>query len=171
MSSTSDEVPRAWVRLLRAHAELTRRMDASLRAEHGLGLRGYEVLLALADAPDRRLRRVDLAARLLLTQGGVTRLLEPLEREGLVARGSSDRDRRVVYAQLTPAGRRRLRAAWRTHRKDIGELFAARFSAAELRDLDALLTRLPGGEGEGDWADESAAGERSLHVNATSEEG
>ncbi len=149
MSSTP--VPRAWVRLLRAHASVTRVMDEHLRAEHRLSLRDYEVLLALADTPDGRLRRVDLAARVLLTQGGVTRLLEPLERDGLVSRATSDRDRRVVFAELTPEGRRRLTAARRTHRRDIAALFADRFDADELVSLDALLARLPGAEGDADW--------------------
>jgi DNA-binding MarR family transcriptional regulator len=127
-------------------------MDASLRAAHGLSVREYEVLLALSDAPERRLRRVDLAAKVLLTQGGVTRLLEPLERAGLVTRAPSDADRRVTYAQLTDEGRRRLSAAQRTHRRDIQALFAEHFDAAELDQLDALLARLPGAAGEGDWA-------------------
>jgi DNA-binding MarR family transcriptional regulator len=127
-------------------------MDATLRAAHGLSLREYEVLLALSDAPQGRLRRVDLAAKVLLTQGGVTRLLAPLERDGLVARAASEADRRVVFAQLTGAGRRRLAAARGTHREDTGALFAARFDAAELEALDGLLARLPGAGGEGDWA-------------------
>jgi len=150
MSSTSP--PRAWVRLLRAHAELTRTMDAALREEHDLSLREYEVLLALADAPDSRLRRVDLAAKLLLTQGGITRLLEALERDGLVGRAASDADRRVIFAELTSAGRRRLAPARRRHHRDIRELFADRFDGEELATLDALLARLPGAEDEGDWA-------------------
>ena len=150
MSSIS--VPRAWVRLLRAHTELTRRMDARLREGHGITLRGYEVLLALSDAPDGRLRRVDLAAKVLLTQGGVTRLLGPLEREGLVSRAASPTDRRVVFAQLTAAGRRRLSQARRTHHRDIEALFTERFGAADLEALDALLSRLPGAEDERDWA-------------------
>jgi DNA-binding MarR family transcriptional regulator len=149
---SSNSVPRAWVRLLRAHAELSRRMDAGLRAEHGLSLRAYEVLLALADAPGRRLRRVDLAGKVLLTQGGVTRLLEPLEREGLVARDVSEVDRRVAYACLTDAGLQRLRSAQGSHRRDIQTLFAQHFDADELATLDALLARLPGAEGEGEWA-------------------
>ena len=144
--------PRAWVRLLRAHAELTRRMDAALREEHGLSLRGYEVLLALADAPGSRLRRVDLAAKVLLTQGGVTRLLDALERDGLVARAASDTDRRVTFAQLTGTGSRRLARARRRHHRDISELFAGRFDDAELSALDALLSRLPGAEDDSDWA-------------------
>jgi DNA-binding MarR family transcriptional regulator len=145
-------VPRAWVRLLRVHAELSRRMDASLRAAHGLSLREYEVLLALWDAPDQRLRRVDLAARVLLSQGGVTRLLAPLERQGLVARTASDADRRVAFAELTQAGRRRLAAARPTHHGDIQALFARHFDAGELEALDRLLARLPGAAGERDWA-------------------
>jgi DNA-binding MarR family transcriptional regulator len=152
MSSNLPAVPRAWVRLLRAHAELSRRMDASLRAAHGMSLREYEVLLALSDAPVGRLRRVDLAAKVLLTQGGVTRVLDPLERAGLVSRVASEQDRRVAYAELTPAGRRRLTAAGRTHRRDIEELFGGRFDAGELATLDSLLARLPGAAGESDWA-------------------
>src|SRR5688572_6355845 len=127
-------------------------MDAHLRKAHGLSLREYEVLLALSGAPGSRLRRVDLAAKVLLTQGGVTRMLESLERDGLVARGASPDDRRVVFAELTGAGRRRLTAARRTHHGDIDALFTARFDGAELTALDALLARLPGAEGEGEWA-------------------
>lgn len=151
MSSTTS-VPRAWIRLLRAHAELSRRMDSSLREAHDLSLREYEVLLALSDSPGRRLRRVDLSAKVLLTQGGVTRLLEPLEREGLVAREASVADRRVTFAVLTDAGMERFRAAQRSHRRDIQALFARHFDARELETLDALLARLPGVEDDRDWA-------------------
>lgn len=149
---SSKSVPRAWVRLLKGHAELTARMDRSLREDHGLSMREYEVLLALADAPGGRLRRVDLAAMVLLTQGGVTRLLDPLEREGLVERASSDADRRVVYAKLTANGRKRLASARRTHHADIRQLFAAHYDARDLDLLDELLSRLPGAGGESDWA-------------------
>ena len=148
----AESVPRAWVRLLRAHAELSRQMDASLRAAHGLSLREYEVLLALSDAPGRRLRRVDLAAKVLLTQGGVTRLLDPLQQAGLVAREASDADRRVAFAVLTDAGLERLQAARRGHHRDIETLFARHFDAGELHTLDSLLARLPGAAGEGAWA-------------------
>jgi DNA-binding MarR family transcriptional regulator len=114
-------------------------MDAHLQAAHGLTINDYEVLLALARAPDRRMRRVDLAGQVLLTQSGITRLLQGLERTGLVERASCDTDRRVVYACLTDEGYARLRAAARTHLDDIGALFAARFSDGELEQLDGLL--------------------------------
>src|SRR5919204_2771290 len=79
-------VPAAWVRLLHAHSTLVRQMDANLLAEHGLTINDYEVLLALSRADERRMRRVDLAGAVLLTQSGITRLLHGLEQSGLVAR-------------------------------------------------------------------------------------
>jgi DNA-binding MarR family transcriptional regulator len=135
-------VPAAWLGFLRAHAALTRKMDANLQAAHDLTINDYEVLLALARAPDRRMRRVDLAGQVLLTQSGITRLLQGLERAGLVERADCPTDGRVVYAQLTDDGYERLREASRTHLDDIRSLFAARFSSDELNTLDDLLGRL-----------------------------
>jgi DNA-binding MarR family transcriptional regulator len=136
-------VPSAWLRLLRAHATLTRRMDANLQAAHDLTINDYEVLLALARAEDRKMRRVDLAGHVLLTQSGITRLLQGLERARLVERADCPTDGRVVYAQLTDRGYQRLREASRTHLDDIRSLFEARFSTGELDALDDLLRRLP----------------------------
>jgi hypothetical protein len=100
-------IPLAWVQLLIVHASLTREMDAHLRAEHGLSLTSYEVLFALSTAPGQRMRRVDLANRLFVSQGGVTRLLAGLETAGLVARAASESDARVFYATLTDGSWRR----------------------------------------------------------------
>ena len=94
----------AWIGLLRAHASTTKRFNAELVAAHGLTLNSYEVLLHLARADGRRLRRVDLAERVLLTPSGITRLLEGLERSGYVERASCDSDARVTYAKITAAG-------------------------------------------------------------------
>lgn len=113
-----------------------------MRARHELSLNEYEVLLQLWLAEDRRLRRVDLAARLLLTQGGITRLVAGLEREGLVERVPCPQDGRVAYAQLTAAGAGRLEDARDDHLADVERLFADRFSAGELESLGDLLSRL-----------------------------
>ncbi|MEK6277241.1 MAG: MarR family transcriptional regulator [Actinomycetota bacterium] len=134
--------PDAWVELLRGHATLTRRMDAALRELHGLSLNEYEVLLQLGFADEGRLRRVDLAERLLITQGGVTRLLAGLERKGLVDRANCESDARVVYAELTAQGRRKLASARRAHLEDVRDQFSSRFSASELKALGELLSRL-----------------------------
>jgi DNA-binding MarR family transcriptional regulator len=119
-------------------------MDATLRELHGLSLNEFEVLLQLWHAEDGRLRRVDLAERLVVTQGGITRLLAGLERQGLVARQSCESDARVVYACLTRAGERKLRPARQTHLGDVRRLFSDRFSDAELKRLAALLSQLDG---------------------------
>jgi len=77
---------RVFAALLRAYASTTRQLNAHLTADHGLTISDYEVLLRLARAPDRRMRRVDLAESVLLTASGITRLLEGLERADLVER-------------------------------------------------------------------------------------
>jgi DNA-binding MarR family transcriptional regulator len=140
----------AWVRFLRAHAALTRELSADLVAGHGLTINDYEVLLHLQRAPEQRLRRVDLAERVLLTASGITRLLEGLEASGLVERAACDTDRRVVYAQLTEAGEQKLREASGTHLAGIYELFTSRFGEDELDTLSSLLGRLPGASVDGD---------------------
>jgi DNA-binding MarR family transcriptional regulator len=140
--TATDDVVSTWVGLLRAHARLTRELNASLLSEHGLTVNDYEVLLLLARAPDRRLRRVDLSESLLLTASGITRLLEGLERSGYVARAGCPSDGRVVYAELTPAGLERLREASSSHLADLEEQFRPRFSDDELALLGRLLARL-----------------------------
>ena len=134
--------PPGWLPFLRAHARLTRRLDEDLRRDHGLSLNGYEVLLALWLAEEARLRRVDLAEQLLITQGGVTRLLAGLEREGLVSRAASPSDARVVFACLTDKGAARLEAARRDHLATVRELFGGPFSDADLARLEELLSRI-----------------------------
>ena len=129
--------------LLRAHAATTRGFNAELVAEHGLTLSDYEVLLRLAYAPDRRLRRVDLAEGVLLTPSGITRLLAGLEERGWVERVTCTSDARVAYAQLTDEGLEKLRAAGRSHVVSIQNLFGERFSPDELAALRDLLQRLP----------------------------
>jgi DNA-binding MarR family transcriptional regulator len=136
----------AFVALLRAHSGVTRQLNAQLSAQHGLTLSDFEVLLRLARADHRRMRRVDLADQVFLSASGVTRLLDGLEREGLVERASCDTDRRVVYAVLTDTGLDRLRTAAESHFGQVEAVFGARYEADELAALTALLDRL--GEGE-----------------------
>jgi DNA-binding MarR family transcriptional regulator len=140
----------AFVRLVRAHAAVTRQLSAQLSADHGLNINAYEALLLLARADDSRMRRVDLASQLLLTAGGVTRLLDGLERDGFVAREECSSDRRVSYAVLTEAGRDKLREASKSHTRQIRELLGSPYEEDELTHLVALLDRLPGVDPTGD---------------------
>ena len=138
----------AWSGFLRAHAGITRRLNADLLAEHGLTLNDYEVLLHLARAPDRRLRRVDLVERLILTPSGITRLLDGLERAGYVTKAACASDGRVSYAVLSDAGYEKLRDAAVTHIAGVRARFVDRFGDEELETLASLLARLPLADGE-----------------------
>ena len=133
----------AWVGLLRAHAAATRRFNRELMASHGLTINDFEVLVHLAHADDGRLRRVDLAERVLLTASGITRLLDGLERSKLVRKASCAADARVTYAEITPRGRELLSDARESHVEGVRALFAERFTAEVLQALTGLLERLP----------------------------
>jgi DNA-binding MarR family transcriptional regulator len=133
---------RSFTGLIRAHAAVIRQLNAQLVADHDLTISDYEVLLRLARADGRRMRRVDLAEQVLLTASGITRLLDGLERQGLVERASCSTDRRVVYAVLTDEGLAKVRAASTTHVAQIDDLFAQRLSSEEAATLATLLDKL-----------------------------
>lgn len=136
---------RAWRGMLRAHAALTKALDADLESAHALPLSSYEVLLYLSDAEGGRLRMRDLAASVILSRSGLTRLADRLEREGLIRRESCSDDARGAFAVLTPAGAERLAVARATHLAGVRSLFLAHFSEAELDALgDAWERVVPG---------------------------
>jgi DNA-binding MarR family transcriptional regulator len=132
-----------WSNFLRAHAALTRQMSARLETQHGLTLSDFDVLAQLYLAPERALRRVDLARQVLLTASGITRLLDGLERAGWVTKRRCESDARVTYAVLTDEGIEKFEAAYESHVADIEELFGAQLSDDERRHFGRLLEKLP----------------------------
>jgi len=143
--SLAPEELAAWRGFLRAHSALTRSLDAELVAEHGLSLSSYEVLLFLVDAPGGLMRMSDLADSVLLSRSGLTRLVDRLERQGLVRRASCPSDLRGQNAIVTERGREVFAAARRTHLAGVRERYLRRFSGDELRTLAALWERLEPG--------------------------
>ena len=133
----------AWRGMLRVHSALTRALDAELIADHGLPLSSYEVLLFLADAPSGRMRMAELADSVLLSRSGLTRLVDRLERDGLIERVPCEDDARGFFAVITPAGRKTFRAARRTHLAGVRERFLDHFSREDLRTFAALWERVP----------------------------
>jgi DNA-binding MarR family transcriptional regulator len=131
-----------WRSFLRAHARLTRVLEAELIAEQRLSLAAYDVLVQLAEAPLYRLRMTELADAVLLSRSGVTRLVDRLERAGLVLRERADGDGRGVVAVLTPQGRDRLRTAAGTHLAGVVRHFADAFASAELEAFGRTCDRL-----------------------------
>jgi len=133
----------AWIRFLRAHAALTRELSSRLENLHGLSLRDYDVLVQLYYAPERRMRRIDIARTVILSPSGITRLLDGLERAGWVEKAACKSDARVTWAVLTESGLAKFLAAQETHHADIEELFGSRYDEAEGAQLAELLARLP----------------------------
>jgi DNA-binding MarR family transcriptional regulator len=132
----------AWRGMLRAHAELVRELDAELARAHDMPLSSYEVLLFLNDSDQGRMRMSELAESALLSRSGLTRLVDRLERQGLLRRERCESDARGWFAEITPAGRRAFAAARKTHLDGVRRLFLERFSRDELRTLGGLWTKL-----------------------------
>jgi DNA-binding MarR family transcriptional regulator len=136
----------AWRGLLRVHSALTKALDAELVREHGLPLSSYEVLLFLADAPEGQMRMSELADGVLLSRSGLTRLVDRLERDGLLRRERCEDDARGWFAAITPRGREFFSRARQTHLDGVRARFLSRFTPDELRTLGALWQKLePGG--------------------------
>jgi DNA-binding MarR family transcriptional regulator len=135
---------RAWRGLLRAHAFLVKRLDAELEAAHGLPLTSYEVLLHLSKSDGCKMRMCDVAESVLLSRSGLTRLVDRLERDGLVERVSCPDDARGAYARLTEAGRAKLAAASSTHLEGIRQHFLAYFDEREMHVLADAWERVAG---------------------------
>jgi DNA-binding MarR family transcriptional regulator len=124
--------------LFEAQSALTARFAVQL-AEHGLSQVEFEVLIRLARSPDQRLRMTDLAAQTALSTSGVTRVVDRLERDGLVLRHACETDRRISYAQLTKTGLGRLEEALPGHLALIEQWFTGQFCAEKLDELLAAL--------------------------------
>ena len=128
--------------MLRAHSELTRKLDAELTRDHELPLSSYEVLLFLNDSDGGRMRMSELADSVLLSRSGLTRLVDRLERDGLLERKRCESDARGFFAEITPKGRRKFAEARNSHLDGVRRLFLDRFSRDELRTLGGLWQKL-----------------------------
>src|ERR1700710_2115520 len=95
----------AWGALTRTHAAIVQRLQEMLSAADFPPLPWYEVLAAVSEAADERMKMGDLAEALVITRGGLTKLVDRLVKAGLIERTFCDTDRRVSYATLLPAGK------------------------------------------------------------------
>ena len=141
----------AWRALLLAHSGAVRAIEAELDERHLIPLTWYDVLLELNAAPDRRLRMQELANRVVLSRTRVSRLVDELERAGLVTREPDPDDRRASFAVLTPAGRRELRKTAPHYLAAIEEHFTSLLTDGERRVLTTALGKVA---------------ERHAHLNA-----
>jgi DNA-binding MarR family transcriptional regulator len=123
--------------LSKAQAVISRKFDAKLSA-YGMGFNDFIILYTLNQAHGEKLRRIDLAEQIGLTASGVTRMLAPMEKTGLVARETNERDARVSYVVLAPGGKRLLQESLSTAENAASDLF----SKAKIKGMDKLTQLL-----------------------------
>ncbi len=142
----------AWATdLVRLEIALWDRVDARLRESHELPLAFFESLLFLSRARRGSMRVGDLARALRVTVGGTSKLVDRIERAGLIAREPDPDDRRASRVALTAAGKRKLAAALKTYEAEVGSILGGVLSPEEQRQLSdyvsRLLTSIDQGEG------------------------
>ena len=132
----------AWGGFLNAYSRINRIVEEDLFSHSRITHVEFEVLLRLSWHPKRRLRIQDLAQQSILTRSGVSRVIERLEKAGLVTREGASEDRRGAYAILTQAGEERLSNAMRAHIVFVRHNFLDLFTADELKLMAAFWKRI-----------------------------
>ena len=143
----------AWRGLLRVHSALVKALDAEMLVQQRLPLTSYEVLINLQAAPGKRRRMAELADSVLLSRSGMTRLVDRLEREGLLERDTCTDDGRGTFAVLTDKGEETLARTRPAHLDGVRDRFLRHFSPDELRQLAAYWDRLVPGAADLSRAD------------------
>ncbi|MEJ7839382.1 MAG: MarR family transcriptional regulator, partial [Thermomicrobiales bacterium] len=138
----SDDQLAAWEAFVFAHATAISRVERHMFEAGTISLTWYDVLVALSNAPDQRLRMGELADSLVLSRSGLTRLIDRIERAGLVQRELSPSDKRGAVAVLTTAGEIAVEGAWPHYAASIAQYFAHNLSTAEMRVLTSALSKV-----------------------------
>lgn len=132
----------AWAKLIRVQQVLLQAVEEDLKQAGLPPLSWYDVLLELNRAPHKSLRLSELGERTLLAKNNATRLVDRLEREGLVERIKCTSDGRGVFAQITSGGIQLLKAMWPTYRRSIQAHFGRYLDSSEIEQLLGALTKL-----------------------------
>ncbi len=134
----------AWIAIAQTHAAVTGRLQDALTAAELPPLPWFEVLATLDRAPEQRMKMGELAEALVITRGGLTKLVDRLIKAGLLERTFCDTDRRVSYATLLPAGVELLGEMRPIVRGELAGAFAANLTVEEADALRATMERIRG---------------------------
>jgi DNA-binding MarR family transcriptional regulator len=129
----------AWGAMTRTHAAIVGRLQEALATADYPPLPWYEVLATVAEAPEERMKMGDLAEALVITRGGLTKLVDRLVKAGLLERTFCETDRRVSYATLCPAGRELLGEMRPVVIAELEAAFAANLTARQADELRGTL--------------------------------
>lgn len=139
-----DKVLHVWVRLIRAHDTIMRKVETAVKAKGLPPIAWYDVLLELSREGGRKLRPVELEKELLVAQYNLSRLLDRMEKAGLIERIACPGDGRGQMIQLTPEGRSTQKKMWPAYRDAIAEHVAPDFPEKDLEQLAKLLGAIGG---------------------------
>ena len=132
----------AWSGFIRAHSSIVKELDAELQAAHGLPLSSFDVLVQLSLTPKGRMQMSELAEAVHLSRSGLTRMVDRLERQGLLERHKGERDPRQVFACITKAGLERLAETTPTHLAGVRRMFLERLSQPQVKQLAVIWHQL-----------------------------
>jgi DNA-binding MarR family transcriptional regulator len=135
-------IVQAWARLVRAEHATMSRVEGDLKQASLPPLAWYDVLLELSREPHGMLRPVELEHRLLLAQYNASRLVDRMEKAGLVARRACPEDGRGQFVAITPEGKEMRRRMWRVYGPAIAKHVGAKLSPGDARTLTELLGKL-----------------------------
>jgi DNA-binding MarR family transcriptional regulator len=138
----SEPVTRTWIRLIRARDQVLGAIEQDLKAADCPPLAWYDVLLELTRAENGRLRPFEIERKTLLAQYNLSRLLDRLEQEGLVARAPCDDDGRGQWVVVTEQGRAVQARTWKVYARSIQKHVGERLDDKAAGALCALLGRL-----------------------------
>jgi DNA-binding MarR family transcriptional regulator len=134
----------AWSGFIRAHASIVKELDAELQAAHRLPLSSFDVLVQLSLAPESRMQMHELAEAVHISRSGLTRLVDRLERQGLIERHRGERDPRQVFACITEPGLERLAETTPTHLAGVRRRFLERLTRTQVSQLTVVWNQLLG---------------------------
>jgi DNA-binding MarR family transcriptional regulator len=142
MSDSNGPQADAWDSLNRAHAAVSLRLQEALAQSDFPPLPWFELLAAVAAAPEQRMRMGELAEALVMTRGGLTKLVDRLVKAGLLERTFCETDRRVSYATLLPAGAELLGEMRPAIAAELEASFSGNLAAREARQLRGILDQV-----------------------------
>jgi len=131
---------KVFINLSKILTENSRRFNGGL---DGLGFNEFVILLHINQSSDKKIRRIDLAEKMGLTASGVTRILAPMEKIGLIKKETAQRDARVSFVAITPAGQRNLTETLEKTQLFFEEIFPPE-KLKNIKDLSVLLIKLGG---------------------------
>ena len=132
----------AWPTFFKSYNRVHNIMEAKMKEAGFPSLEIYDVLWILEKSPDQHLRFVDLGEKVYLSRSNVTRLCERLEEQGLIERTRCPKDKRGVYAMITPLGLKLRKDMWKVYGSLIEEMFSKKMTQTEHKEVIRILKKV-----------------------------